>query len=212
MKNETAAEENKLTPKQKMFADFYLSEAHFNGTKAAELAEYKGNKATLAAVAYENLRKPQIKAYIDDRLSAMTMPANVVLARLTEIAEADPKDVCDEKGNFSFEIAKKNRKTHLLKKMKVKRTLKQKKTEIRDDMRQFLADDEIEPIESDVEIIYEEIEFEMHDMHGANRDLAKHHKLLTDKVEHSGVVGAPQTNNELNQMIETVYGDDSNKK
>lgn len=183
--------EEKLKGKQKLFADYYLSEAHFNGTKAAELAEYKGNKATLAQMAYENLRKPDIRAYIDARLSAMTMPANVVLTRLTEIAESDIADVCDEKGRFSFELAKKRRKTHLLKKVKVKRTVREKKTEVNENMRSFLAEDEIEGIETEMEIIYEEIEFEMYSSHEATRDLGKHHKLFTEKHEHTGADGKP---------------------
>ncbi|HEY0429002.1 MAG TPA: terminase small subunit [Pyrinomonadaceae bacterium] len=184
-------EEIKLTPKQKLFADYYLHEAHFNGTKAAELAEYKGNRATLAAVAYENLRKPQIKTYIDERLSAMTMPSNVVLATLTEYAEGNIEDVCDEHGNFSFELAKKRRKTHLIKKLKVKRSIKQRKTEVREDMRGFLAEDEIEDLQSDVEILHEEVEFELYSAHEARRDLGKYHKLFTEKHEHTGAGGEP---------------------
>ncbi len=176
-------EEIKLTGKQRLFADYYVGEAHFNGTKAAELAGYKGNRSTLAMMASQNLRKPYIKTYIDEILSVLTMPANVVLTRLTEYAEGNVEDVCDDKGNFSFELAKKRRKTHLLKKMKVKRTLKLKKTEITDNMRDFLATDEIEDIETETEIIYEEIEFELYSAHEAHRDLAKHHKLLTDKFD-----------------------------
>lgn len=183
--------ETKLVGKQKLFADYYLSEARFNGTKAAELAEYKGNKATLAAVAYENLRKPQIKAYIDERLSAMTMPANVVLTRLTEYAEGNIEDVCDENGNFSFALAKKRQKTHLLKKIKVKRTIREKKIEVTENMESFLAEDEVEAIESEISIIHEEIEFEMYSSHEAVRDLGKHHKLFTDKHEHTGADGKP---------------------
>jgi phage terminase small subunit len=180
--NEEVKEEN-LNPRQRKFIEFYLGEAHFNATKAAEMAGYKGNKNTLGVTAYDLLRNPKIKTELDACLSAMTMPANVVLTRLTEIAEGDAADVCDEQGNFSFRLAKERHKTHLLKKMKVKRTLKQKKTEIRDDMRTFLAEDETEQIESDVEIIYEEVEFELHDSHGALRDIGKHHKLFTDKSE-----------------------------
>lgn len=175
--------EEKLNPRQKLFIEKYLGEAHFNATKAAELAGYKGNKNVLGVTAYDLLRNPKIKAELDACLSAMTMPANVVLARLTEIAESDVADVCDDKGNFSFELAKKRRKTHLLKKIKTERIIKQRKTEIRDDMRAFLADDETEDLESDVEIIHEKIEFEMHDAHAAKRDLGKYHKLFTDRVE-----------------------------
>lgn len=46
-----------------------MGEAAGNGTLAAELAGYKGSKATLAAIASENLRKPKIRAAIDQRVS-----------------------------------------------------------------------------------------------------------------------------------------------
>lgn len=55
----------KLTEKQKKFADYYIELG--NATQAAINAGY----ATKAAyqTGSENLRKPQIKSYIDDRLS-----------------------------------------------------------------------------------------------------------------------------------------------
>lgn len=176
-------EEDKLTPKEKLFIEKYLGEAHFNGTLAAELAGYKGNKNTLGVVAYEKLRKPKIKAELDAVLSAMTMPANVVLTRLTEIAEGKVTDFLNKDRAFDLEAAKRNKKDGLLKKIKQKRTIRQKKTEVTDNMRTFLADDEIEGIETDVEIIYEEVEFEMYSAHEALRDLGKYHKLFTDRVE-----------------------------
>jgi hypothetical protein len=55
-------------------------------------------------------------------------------------------------------------------------------------MSSFLAPDEVEQIETDTEIIYEEIEFEMYSAHEGLRDLGKHHKLFTDKVDVSGEV------------------------
>lgn len=54
-----------LTPKQKLFVEAYLSNG-FNGLQACKKAGYKGNDVTLGAVAYENLNKPQIKAFIDE--------------------------------------------------------------------------------------------------------------------------------------------------
>lgn len=181
--------EEELNPRQLKFIEKYLGEAHFNGTKAAGLAGYTGSKNVLGVTAYDLLRNPKIKDVLDRCLSAMTMPANAVLASLTEIAEGDVADVCDASGNFSFSLAKKRKKTHLLKKMKVKRTLKQKKTEITDSMRGFLAEDEVDDISTETEIIYEEIEFEMYSSHEAKRDLGKYHKLFTDKTELTGKDG-----------------------
>ena len=48
-----------LTPKQLLFVEHYIQNAS-NGTAAARAAGYKGNTATLGAVAHENLNKPHI--------------------------------------------------------------------------------------------------------------------------------------------------------
>lgn len=175
-------EKKKLTPKQKMFVEKYLGDAHFNGTKAAELAGYEGSRASLSQIAYENLRKLEIRTQIDEVLSAMTMPANVVLTRLTEIAEGKVTDFYDENGKFNLGLAKENGKDHLLKKIKTKRTVRETKVEINDAVTAVLAEDEIEVFNKS-EILYEEVEFEMYSAHEALRDLGKHHKLFTDKVE-----------------------------
>ncbi len=189
-------EQKPLTGKQKAFADAYLAaDAHFNGTEAARLAEYKGNRATLAAIASENLRKPNIKAYIDERLSAMTMPANAVLARLTEIAEGKIDDLLDENGKFDFQGAKTNSKTHLIKKMKRKTT--SKKVEVLTEESPDGEDAELE-----TSLICEEVEFEMYSAHEALRDLGKFHKLFTDKIEHGGAVTVFAKEEDLSKLPE----------
>lgn len=52
-----------LTPKQQKFVDAYDG----NGTAAARAAGYAGNDATLAQVASENLKKPEVLAAIQAR-------------------------------------------------------------------------------------------------------------------------------------------------
>lgn len=165
----------KLTPKQKLFADYYVGDARFVGVKAAELAGYKGNYSTLAAVASENLKKPHIRAYLADLMEAITMPANVVLARLTEIANGKIDDVLDEDGKFDFETAKKKGSTHLLKKLKVKSSSKKVDA---------VSDDDTETLETS--LLTEEVEFEMYSAHEALRDLGKYHSLFVDKIRHEG--------------------------
>lgn len=54
----------KLTPKQKAFADYYIELG--NATEAAIRAGYSKN--TAKEVGYENLTKPHIKSYIDERM------------------------------------------------------------------------------------------------------------------------------------------------
>ena len=52
--------ERPLTRKQALFVEAYCGEAAGNATEAARLAGYKGNRRTLAAVGYENLRRSTI--------------------------------------------------------------------------------------------------------------------------------------------------------
>lgn len=153
--------EIKLTGKQKAFADYYVGEARFVGVNAARLAGYKGKYSALAAIASENLKKPNLKAYIDHRLAALILPANEVIARLTDIANASIEDVVDEDGRFDYDKAKRTGKLPLIKKLK-------RKT---------------------MSPIIEEVEFEMYSAHEALRDLGKYHKLFTEKVELSGTLG-----------------------
>lgn len=57
-----------------------------NGTKAAKKAGYQGNYNVLSVIAYENLRKPNIRKEINRRLSELVMTSNEVLKELSDIA------------------------------------------------------------------------------------------------------------------------------
>jgi hypothetical protein len=188
MSEETEEKEVELEGKERAFVEAYFGAARFNGTEAARMAKFKGNRNVLAVTASRLLRKAKIKEYVDERFAILQMPANEVLTRLTEIGRGNISDFLSEGGSFDLLQAKKRGVDHLLKKLKQKRTLKQKKTEVTENMRGFLADDEIEDIETETEIIYEEIEFELYSAHEALRDLGKYHKLFTDKVEHGGTI------------------------
>jgi phage terminase small subunit len=56
--------EKKLSEKQKRFCDYYIETG--NATEAAKKAGY--SEKTAGAMGAENLKKPQIKNYIDERL------------------------------------------------------------------------------------------------------------------------------------------------
>ena len=58
----------KLTEKQKRFADYYIETA--NVTEAAIKAGY--SKKTARVIGQENLLKPAIKNYIDEKLTEMS--------------------------------------------------------------------------------------------------------------------------------------------
>lgn len=74
----------KLTEKQKRFADYYIETG--NITEAAIKAGY--SKKTARVIGQENLQKPAIKSYIDEKLETMqderTASAKEVLEFLTK--------------------------------------------------------------------------------------------------------------------------------
>jgi len=77
-----------LSVKQEKFVDAYLGEAAGNGTKAAQLAGYRGSPQTLKSVASENLTKPDIAKEVKKRLKTV-MTSEEVLGELSEIASAE---------------------------------------------------------------------------------------------------------------------------
>jgi phage terminase small subunit len=79
----------KLTLKQRAFADFYIELA--NATEAAKRAGY--SEKTCYSIGNENLKKPEIKAYIDERLeqieSKRIANASEVLKYLTSVMRGE---------------------------------------------------------------------------------------------------------------------------
>lgn len=74
-----------MTEKQKRFCDEYLVD--YNATQAAVRAGYSAKSAY--SIGEENLRKPEIKTYIDERLEQLhnerTATAAEVMEFLTEV-------------------------------------------------------------------------------------------------------------------------------
>ena len=66
-----------LTLKERRFVDAYLGEAAGNGTRAARLAGYGGSSTVLGQIAYENLRKPDIR----EAIARLTEDDELVLTR-----------------------------------------------------------------------------------------------------------------------------------
>ena len=102
----------KLTIKQKAFADYYIELG--NATEAAIKARY--SKKTAKEVGYENLTKPHIKSYIDERMkeieSERIAKAEEVLAFLSsslrgEVLEEVVATETDEAGGIRPIILKK---------------------------------------------------------------------------------------------------------
>ncbi|SMC52679.1 terminase small subunit [Pedobacter nyackensis] len=78
----------RLTDKQKRFCEEYLKD--FNGTRSAIAAGYSEN--TAAVISAENLTKPNIKEYLNERLDALSMEAGEVTKRITNLARGNMSD------------------------------------------------------------------------------------------------------------------------
>lgn len=146
-----------LTTKQQAFVEAYLANG-FNGTRAAQSAGYTGSENTLAVIASENLRKPHIKQYVDERLNEFKMSADEVLVRLSEHARGDLGEFL---GLEESEV-RNHPKSWLVK--RYKRTI----------TRRGKSDD---PIET------ETVEIELHDPQAALVHLGRYHKLFVDRVQ-----------------------------
>lgn len=97
-------ENRRLTPKQRAFADYYIETG--NATQSALKAGYSKN--TASAIGHENLRKPNVKKYIDDKMQEIAdkriMGATEALELLTSIARGE---IIEEVVVSSFEGAEK---------------------------------------------------------------------------------------------------------
>lgn len=153
----------KITNLQKEFINQYFMCGR-NATEAVIQAGYKikapdtkAGRATAAAIGYENLRKPHIRAVIDERLEQYAMPANEVLARLSDHANASVADFWDmSKGTPKLDLKKAETRgvLHLVSKL------------------------EIIPTEHG-----SHVKLELHNAQSALVQLGRYHKLFTDKVE-----------------------------
>ena len=81
-----------LTPKQKAFAEYYLE--YGNATEAAKKAGYSERSA--GSIGEENLKKPEISAYIGQRLAQQdanrVASADEVLQFYTAVMRGEIKD------------------------------------------------------------------------------------------------------------------------
>lgn len=156
----------KLTNKQKLFVEEYLQS--WNAADAARKAGY--SQKTARMMGYENLTKPYIREYIEDRLSESAMSANEVLKRLSDMGRASlsPFIEITSDGFVYFDFSHPDSKNyiHLIKKIKSKR------------VRKLVGNGE------DAELWENEwVEVELYDAKDALVQLGRHHKLFTDNVD-----------------------------
>lgn len=159
----------RLTDLQKEFINQYFLCSR-NATEATIQAGYSikdpdtlAGRATAAAIGYENLRKPHIREKIDERLAQYAMPANEVIARLSDHAYGDLTMVLDDDGSPNLEKARLYGVTHLIKEWETETTI--------------ITD------KSGRETVITKQKVKMHDAQSALVQLGRYHKLFTDKVQ-----------------------------
>jgi phage terminase small subunit len=77
-----------LNNRQKKFADEYMKD--LNAKQAAIRAGY--SQASAAVIGYENLRKPEIKTYLDEKLSEMCLGSQEAIKLISDIATSSLND------------------------------------------------------------------------------------------------------------------------
>lgn len=97
----------KLTPKQRKFVDEYIKLG--NATQAAINAGY--SKRTAKSIGQENLTKPDLKSFIDQRMAEIEshriMDAQEALQLLTRIARGEEKETVVVSTQFDIDTIEK---------------------------------------------------------------------------------------------------------
>lgn len=188
----------KYTPKERRYVRYYLTEAAFNQSKAAELAGYHPQQVSgYRTIACQLMKKPHILAAINRAFEALAMPKYEVIYRLGDIARGSLADVMNDDNELDLDLARRRGTFHLLKKVKIKRTKKiveqVEEGESTELMNNRQRGPTIEKSRDTIEtsIVFEEIYFEIHDPLKAFEMLGKHGKLFTDKIDLAGAEGQP---------------------
>ncbi len=140
-----------LTVMQRTFALEYI--ICKNGTEAAKRAGYKGDDNTLAVTASRLLRNAKVVEFINERFAEVSMRADEVIARTSEIAAGDMGDFIEIRRGipyFDLDKAAARNKLHLIKKF---------------------------------ENTSKGVKLELYDAQAAQRTLAQHHGLLAPDVQ-----------------------------
>jgi len=157
-----------LSIKHQRFVEEYLQNS--NATEAYQTVYPGVNRTTAASNGWRLLRTARVAEAIQARLDQAAMPADEVLARITDHARADIDDFLDADGAFDLTKARRGKRTALLKKLKTKTTTR------------TVGEMEVQTVE---------VEFELHDAQAALVHLGKYHKLFADRTELTGKDGGP---------------------
>lgn len=88
----------KLTVKQKKFCDEYIRSGG-RASHSARFAGYKGNPATIGAIATENLKKPLIQEYLAKRMDKASEKRLDLIGKAVERLEKIVNDDMEETNN-----------------------------------------------------------------------------------------------------------------
>ena len=157
-----------LSIKHQRFVEEYLQNS--NATEAYQTVYPGVNRTTAAANGWRLLKNARVAEAIQARLNQSAMPADEVLARITDHARADIDDFLDADGAFDLTKARRGKRTALLKKLKTKTTTR------------TVGEMEVQTVE---------VEFELHDAQAALVHLGKYYKLFADRTELTGKDGGP---------------------
>lgn len=151
-----------LSPKHRKFCEEYLR--LWNATDAYQAAYPKVSRDVARANGARLLAFASISEEITRRLDEMTMTANETLVRLAEQARADYKDFLTvaPNGDVAIDMMKADGKTHLIKKVNQRHTIRTTK---------------------EMQIDETVLSLELHDAQAALIQIGKHHKLFTDRIE-----------------------------
>lgn len=159
-----------MTDQQKLFVDAYFL-CNCNATKAAERAGYKSPNVLGARLK----TLPEVAAAIKKRLDEHAMPANEVLARLADHARSDMADFWDfgrdeteDERELSRQFPRANIASPTEPTLDLRKAVREGKTHLIKSMERGEWGWKVALVDSQ----------------SALNTLARHHKLLTDKVEH----------------------------
>jgi hypothetical protein len=101
--------------RQLLFVEAFLGQANGNASEAARIAGYPHAKQAGSRL----LSNVDVRAKLDQRLASAAMPANEVLARLTEIASGDLGEYIKVDGrDFHVDVRKVKRSGRVVRKIK----------------------------------------------------------------------------------------------
>lgn len=104
-----------LTPKEQLFVMEYLTN-NFNSAKACVSAGY--SERSKYDIGHELLRKPKIKAYIDNYMKQESLEKWELLKRLSDIARNVASEYINDNGDIDLTQLKEDGYSHVIKKVR----------------------------------------------------------------------------------------------